>query len=184
MATALTNYLAPDRHYHNLNHINFMLRGLEHYFPSADTAVMRHAILYHDAIYDPLSNINEESSAEAAIYELRVQFGAADLTEIYRLIMLTSHHQPDGLDVPGCVIVDLDLAGLAAPNPAYIATSKAIRKEYHMVSDEQWRAGRVAFLEKFLSRKEIYYTILGGDVWEERARENMQAELRYLEALA
>lgn len=176
----LKNYTDLDRHYHNLTHISHMLEGLRKHFPGYDGTLLRSAILYHDVIYVPGSPDNERASAEVAISELRDKFTDFGLNEIYRLIMLTKDHTTYKVaDGPGHVIIDLDLAGLAGNN--YLKNSVAIRQEFWMVPDEQWREGRKAWLKSFLSRKSIYLTRYGKENWEEPARFNMESELDYLE---
>ncbi len=180
--TQLTHYTDTDRHYHNFTHISHMLEGLRKYFPKYDGVLLRHAILYHDVIYIPGSPDNEKASAEVAISELKDKLTDFALNEIYRLIMLTKNHVTYmEVDGPGRVMIDLDLAGLAGSN--YQQNSIDIRKEFWQATDGQWRAGRVSWLESFLSRDQIYFTNYGKNNWEEPARFNMQAELDYLRSL-
>lgn len=185
MPTALVNYLAPNRYYHNLTHIHHMLEGLTSnlYFgvKYGTDPILRHAILYHDAIYDPFSKINELQSADAAVDELRGWLSEADLLEVHRLIMLTKGHQTALTDHRGAVMIDLDLAGLAGSNYWYNAEN--VRKEYGAITDEQWRIGRIAFLETYLGHDYIFHTDVGRSFWEIKARNNMEQELaKHLDA--
>jgi predicted metal-dependent HD superfamily phosphohydrolase len=180
--SALWNYLGPDRHYHDFFHVGNMLNGRRKYYPDVeDPEVMDFAILYHDVEYDPTSSLNEEDSADIAVLELESALPADRAMEVHRLIIITKHHRPVPGDHAGAVITDLDLAGLAGSN--YLDNSRAIRKEYHMATDEQWRAGRVTWLESFLSRPKIYHTEYGRANWEIKARVNMRNELAYLRGL-
>lgn len=178
--SVLFNYLGPDRHYHDLFHAASMLHGRREFYPDVkDAEEVDYGILYHDAEYNPLASTNEAESADAAVRELEEVLPAPRLMNVHRLIMLTKDHLPEPGDEQGAVIVDLDLAGLAGKN--YFDNSRAIRKEFHMVSDQQWREGRVAWLEKFLDRQDIYHTPHGRMHWELKARSNMWEELEYLQ---
>ena len=54
-------YAEPHRHYHNLNHIGFLLRKFDETGEKSEEIEM--AIWYHDAIYDPKAGDNEAQSA-------------------------------------------------------------------------------------------------------------------------
>ena len=64
-------YAAPDRHYHDLRHIEALL-GLADAYADAivDRDAVEAAIWFHDAIYDTRRNDNEARSAELAIARL------------------------------------------------------------------------------------------------------------------
>ena len=124
MFDVIDQYLEPHRHYHNINHISNMLSNVHVYNLSAVDKIKLHmAILYHDIVYDPESNVNEENSA------------------LY-------------------------------------FTRKLIRKEYHMLSDEDYNVGRSKWIKSMLDKPRIFHTaycIYNG--FEEKARTNLQAEL-------
>jgi predicted metal-dependent HD superfamily phosphohydrolase len=62
-------HTAPDRHYHDLRHVETLLRlAQDHAF--ADREAVEAAIWFHDAIYDTRRQDNEERSAEFAIERL------------------------------------------------------------------------------------------------------------------
>lgn len=137
---------------------------------------LRAAILYHDVEYSPGAWDNEYRSAIVAARECGLQ--GWQNNEVQRLIMLTKDHLTNDEDSLGKIIIDLDLAGLASDE--YESNSKKIRREFYKLSDEEWRAGRVAWLEKFLARPTIYLTDYGKENWETDARFNMVLELNYL----
>ena len=64
-------YNEPHRFYHTLNHIEYVLKQLK------DAELLKHdelflAAIFHDIIYNPKSNTNEEESARA-LREFRKQ---------------------------------------------------------------------------------------------------------------
>lgn len=180
--TSLALYSQPNRHYHNFAHIGHMLKGLGKYFPehAADVA-LRLAITYHDCIYHPGAKDNEFQSASAMLEELWGHYSAGTLLEATRLILVTERHTPREGDTLGAVIADLDLMGLGAWYGTYVENGRKVRAEYGEVPDDQWVAGRRAFLEGMLSRETIFHTELGRELWEATARENMTFELENLE---
>ena len=176
--TALLDYLGDDRHYHTFGHVGGMINGLAFHFPNFNNSLNRHVIAYHDCKYNfgPSEVSNERLSANAARKELAERFSESELDELDRRIMLTVDHElVDENDEHGAVIIDLDLQELGTIY--YRRNSDRIRKEYHMATDEQWREGRIAFLEKFLAKDSIYKTPLGKAQWEVGARHNLQKEL-------
>ena len=65
LARLKARYGEPHRAYHTWTHIEALLAGLAaHSSLVSDATSVGLAILYHDAVYDPLSATNEEDSAE------------------------------------------------------------------------------------------------------------------------
>lgn len=145
---------------------------------ATDKKILTAAITYHDCIYEVGSSNNERLSAIALQEERSKAFYPEDMIEAMRLVLLTIHHTTSVHDTLGSIIIDLDLAGLGTDE--YWSNKDKIRKEYASATDEQWLAGRAAFLTNFLSRDRIYYTEYGQENWEQKARENMNEELRQL----
>ena len=64
-------YTAPDRHYHDLAHIEAMLASARAYHGAlSDPAAVAAAIWFHDAVYDTRRHDNEAKSAELAAARL------------------------------------------------------------------------------------------------------------------
>ncbi len=166
-----SRYCEPQRHYHTIGHIADMLwrgRTLE---LSTEQVL---AIWYHDAIYDPTSSTNEIDSAALAVAELRCAgFTTSSIEAVEQMVLDTLHHKPT-LEASREVI-DLDLASLALPREAYRTNTKAIRREYAHVSDTDFDAGRLAFLERFLERENIFWTDWGHEL-EAAARCNLELD--------
>lgn len=176
-------YTQPHREYHNLMHIEDVLLRIEELEPPAEHELaLALAAWFHDAVYQPGQEDNEDRSAYAA-YDALEQVGADPelIAEVVRLIRLTASHEPEDDDPAGAVLCDADLAILAAASDRYAQYATAIRQEYTHVPDVDFRAGRSEALRSFLDRPTIYRTAYGREHWEAAARANMSREIASLE---
>jgi predicted metal-dependent HD superfamily phosphohydrolase len=178
-------YTAPDRHYHNLEHLGEMFRVAGRLAAhTRDPLAVQLAVWFHDAVYDPRAKDNEGRSAALAGEEL-VALGvpAATVGAVQRLVLATAHLLGEELPAApdAAVIIDADLAILGAADARYRRYAADVRREYGFVPDADYRAGRAAVLRQFLARPRIYHHDVLFEEGEPRARENMTAELRDLE---
>jgi len=164
-------YLEPHRHYHTLGHIQF---GFSEYFKFFDKMepIIFFAWAYHDAVYDPTRDDNEARSAMVFEKDNPVLgFDVEDADKIISLILSTTHTEHTN------IVTDIDLAGLGSPAEQYDENTRLIRVEYNFASDEMWKAGRLAFLKRFLARPQLYFSPQFAGAYTLQARENMQREL-------
>lgn len=176
--TALHEYLNNDRHYHTFEHVGKMFEDLRLYFPEyQQETALKYAILYHDCIYTPGSLYNESESARRAYAETE-HLEESIRNKVNSLIRLTEDHECHDDDELGKVLIDLDLCRLASND--YQMNSILIRKELFIAKDEEWRSGRIKWLNSFLARDSIYLTSLSKSKFEALARNNMENELQYL----
>jgi predicted metal-dependent HD superfamily phosphohydrolase len=178
-------YSAPERHYHNLEHLAEMFRVIERLSGTVENPDALHlAVWFHDAVYDSRAADNEKRSAELAV-DLLGPLGvpASAIERVVQMIWGTAH-TPDGPppSADARVLLDADLAILGAAEGRYARYAADIRKEYAWVPEADYRAGRVAVLEKFLARPRVYHTPLMFEEGEARARANMRAEIAALQA--
>lgn len=181
---ALINaYTAPDRHYHNFAHIADCLSKLDAARDLADDArAVELAIWFHDAVYDPTRPDNELRSAELAAGEL-VKLGEPphSIARVRQLILDTRHLAPPATR-DGRLLVDIDLAGLAAEPHVFDVNTASIRREYAHVPDADYRRGRAEFLRGLADRARIYHTARFFDLYETRARANLARAITLLES--
>lgn len=175
-------YSSSDRYYHTLKHIYHVLKiidNLQAY--TRNLATVQLAAWFHDVIYDTKAQNNEERSADYAcqlLSSLGIPF--SNITPVTRLIINTKNHQAAADDFDSQVLLDADLAILAA-NPVYYREyANAIRQEYAWVSEAEYIVGRKQVLERFLQRQRIYFTTLMFEVAENAARRNLNAEIQCL----
>jgi predicted metal-dependent HD superfamily phosphohydrolase len=177
-------YCEPHRHYHTLDHIAALLALLGgHAYGARDRDALTLAILFHDVVYDPARQDNEQASAALAARRL-VHLGfAPDLVaKVARYILATRHDVPAGSieDTDLALLLDLDLSILAAAHEEYRAYAQAVRREYAFVPDLLYRPGRRRVLEGLLARERIYATDSLSARWEQPARTNLAAEIAEL----
>lgn len=172
-------YAAPNRHYHNLAHIEDCLDRLAQVngLSANEREILSDAIWWHDVVYDATRGDNEELSARLA-----EQHVAADRRcEVGRLIRLTKTHEVAADDRLGAILISIDLSILAAAPERYDEYAGAIRKEFAHVPDEAYRAGRADVLRRFAARAVIYPDNDYARVCDRRARDNLARELALLQ---
>lgn len=182
-ADLLSRYAAPGRAYHDLRHLDEVLRNVDELAAVAqDADAVRLAAWFHDAVYDPAAQDNEERSAhlaETVLTGLRVD--ATRVAEVARLVRVTATHEVAEVDSDAAVLCDADLAILAAGPGRYEQYAAAVRQEYAHVSDADFASGRAAVLRALLAHESLFCTTAARVQWEGTARANVTAELSRLE---
>ena len=177
-------YTAPQRCYHNLEHVAEVFRVAGRLATiTDDTGPLHLAIWFHDAVYDSRAKDNEPRSADLAVDLLGpVGVPASVLERVARLVRATAHRpgDPPPGDRDTSILLDADLAILGAAGERYRRYAADIRREYAWVPDAEYRTGRAAVLEAFLARPRLYWNELIYQEGEARARANMRAELAEL----
>jgi predicted metal-dependent HD superfamily phosphohydrolase len=177
----LAAYQQPDRFYHNAAHIEDCLNWLDLSKSEAERPdEIELALWFHDAVYDSHASDNEERSAAWAVTDLEtVGIDVAVRTRVSDLILATKHKQPP-ISRDAELIVDIDLSILGRDWEAFSAYDRAIAEEYGWVPRDQYRAGRTAVLEGFLSRRTIFQTEFFRVRFEEQAKQNITAAISAL----
>ncbi|CAN5707092.1 hypothetical protein BH11VER1_BH11VER1_12710 [soil metagenome] len=168
-------YADPARAYHNWEHIEACLKGLQNFGElTTQNAV---ALFYHDCVYDTRRSDNEEQSADYMARELQaVGVPEPHIGTIRRLILATRHRESPRLRDEQ-VVVDVDLSILGSGPLDYRRYVDAIRQEYGWVDDASFATGRGAFLEKLLARDHIFSTGQFRLAFEDKAQANIRREL-------
>ncbi len=172
-------YGEPHRAYHDAAHVGLLwLRHLLHGGDAGDRDFAL-ALLFHDAIYDPMAKDNEEASAA-----LLAQLVPGDTAWAQEAIRATADHLAyAGHDCRVMRLLDLDLTPLAELPDIFARNTAFLRREYAAVEDVRWRDGRGAVLARFLEAPAIFRTRLA-PTYEARARDNLTAALAELRAAA
>lgn len=181
MQQLITAYQSPHRHYHTLHHLSECLTLF-----AAVSSLATHsgeveiALWFHDAVYDVRAQDNEAQSAawaEVALTGVGVEPDA--IARIRQLILATCHlscpTEPDQQ-----LLVDIDLAILAAPCSRFMEYETQIRREYDWVPDSIFRDKRQVILQAFLDRDRLYQTPILHESLELSARKNLLAAIAQL----
>ena len=181
----LAAYDASARGYHDVTHLAEVLAHVDLLADEADDleAVVL-AAWFHDAVYDGGADDEERSAAWAEEELPAAGVEPARVTEVARLVRLTSTHRPGPGDHDGQVLSDADLAILAAGPDRYAAYVAGVRAEYSAVPDADFRRGRAAVLRELLAKPELFHTTRARELWERPARANVERELTDLERVS
>ncbi len=176
------HYRHPDRYYHTLHHLADLIDIILKSWPlPSNLDALGLAVFYHDVIHDTAATDNEERSAAFAEQSLEPLGVAPEIiAEVRRLVLLTKCHETAAEDGVGRLLLDADLAILGAGRIRYSAYARAVRQEYYWVPEEQYRAGRMEILQRFLGRERIYFSERLFRRREERARRNLRREIEEL----
>lgn len=167
-------YAEPHRAYHDLTHIAELLRWFDTIADAPgwrDPRAVYDAILFHDAIYDPLA---KHGTNEARSAELATQYGASASSR--DMILLTARHGAivrDDVDADAALFLDSDTAILGAAPAAFDTYDAAIALEYSDVPGDAYRAGRRGFLASMLARPRLFLTDYFHDRLDTAARANL-----------
>lgn len=171
------------RRYHTVDHVVWVLRHVDELVaeePVVDAEAIAAAAFYHDAVYEPASPANERASARLARRDLAELGWPEERCErVSAMIEATATHRSPA-DVDTAVLIDADLAVLAAEPAAYRSYVEGVRSEYRHLDDGEWADGRSDVLQGLLDRDTIFTTDTGRARWESRARANLAAELATL----
>lgn len=177
----IARYREPHRAYHDEAHIAEVLAWFDEVADGPGWERPKEvycAIVWHDAVYEPGAKDNEERSAGlagATAWALGV-----DGSRVAALIRLTARHgQLESVaDADAAHFLDSDMAILGADREAFDRYDANIRREYAMVPDEAFRAGRGAFLRSVLAKPRIFFSEFFHARLDARARDNLTHALQ------
>jgi predicted metal-dependent HD superfamily phosphohydrolase len=93
-----------------------------------------------------------------------------DVSEVERLVPATIDHAAATDDLAAQLLLDADLAILAAAPADYEHHRLAVRAEYAAVPDDAWRTGRAAVLTSRAVRDPLFHTRRARQRWEQAAK--------------
>ena len=166
-------YSESQRHYHTVQHI---VECLEHFHDIkthlTDALSVELAIWFHDVIYNPQANDNEQQSADYMKQVLENVLVAEQMETIYAWILATQAHAPTAnLDL--AYLLDIDLVILAS-NPIRFAEYEGqIQQEYAWVEPSLYAQKRQQVLRHFLEMQPLYQTPLFQKRYEHQAKQNL-----------
>jgi len=172
-------YSGRSRHYHNLTHIKDMLLSFETYSDKIQKPnEILFSIFYHDYVYKSSKKDNELKSAEFALSILPENI-SFDRQLVFDAICATQQHQHNTIEDINWLI-DFDLKILARDWNEYQIYFEQIRKEYRIYPDFLYKPGRAKALKHFLEYDFIFQTDEFRNLYEEKARMNIEREILLL----
>lgn len=175
-------YSSPDRYYHNLTHIQDCLSLFDRTSSlAAHPDEVELGIWFHDAVYDPQRNDNEQKSAdwaEAVIWQSGLGTGIAGRV---RDCILATRHETEAGDHDAQLLVDIDLSILGRDPAVFRQYEENIRREYAWVPEDRFRQERRKILKRFLERPHIYYHGAYREMFEARARQSLEEAIARLD---
>lgn len=175
-------YSHKKRYYHNLTHLENLIQQLEPFKKNLeDLDTVYFSIFYHDIIYNPHKQNNEERSAKVAVTRLKsISVPAAKISRSKKQILATKHVNNHDEDQDSKFFTDADLSILGTDTEIYMDYSQKIRKEYTLYPDFMYNPGRKKVLLHFLELERIFKTKQFYDLYEVKARKNIEEELKLL----
>ena len=149
--TILSMWNESHRSYHNLNHLNDLISQINENkskFSEKEYEKLMLAAIFHDVVYDPSSQTNEEDSANFLI-ECAVDKTNADILDVNQMILDTKTHNSttklsESFNNYDMNIVERDFDQL-------LEWENGISEEYKSYG-EQYKEGRLKFLESLLDK--------------------------------
>lgn len=178
------DYGSENRFFHNIEHVENLLKFFEQRKETInDYDSMRLAAWFHDVVYDAKATDNEKQSAAYA-RKILGELGIPEdvIVKVEELILATFKHENANNDDDCSIFLDGDLSILGGDDAVYDAYAKSIWQEYSQIaSREYYKQRRKQVLENFLKRERIYFTNKMFEKFEDKARKNIEREIKSLE---
>jgi len=150
--TILSMWNESHRSYHNLNHLNDLINQINETksnYSQKEYEKLMLTALFHDIIYDTKSGNNEEDSANF-LMECAIDKSNGDLLEVKQMILDTKTHNSttplsESFNKFDMNIVERDFDQL-------LEWERGISEEYSIYTKEEYKSGRLKFLESLLDK--------------------------------
>lgn len=148
--TILSMWNESHRHYHTLNHLNDLIEQINENkgkFSEKEYEKLMLTALFHDCVYDPISSTNEEDSAKF-LMECVIDKSNSDILDVKQMILDTKTHNSttnlsESFNKFDMSIVERDFDQL-------LEWEKGISEEYSVYPKDQYKMGRIKFLESVM----------------------------------
>lgn len=149
--TILTMWNESHRSYHNLDHLNDLISQINENksnFSEKEYEKLMLVAIFHDVVYDPSSQTNEEDSVKF-LMECSVDANK-DILDVKQMILDTKTHNSttklsESFNKYDMNIVERDFDQL-------LEWEKGISEEHSVYPKEQYKEGRLKFLESLLDK--------------------------------
>ena len=150
--TLLSMWNESHRSYHNLNHLNDLINQINEdksKYSEKDYDTLILTALFHDVVYDPSSDINEEKSAEFFI-ECCVNKTNSDILGIKQMILDTKSHTSSNMLSEAFNSYDMNI--VERNFKELLEWENGISEEFSIYPVEAYKEGRLKFLESLLDK--------------------------------
>lgn len=165
----LALYDQPWRYHHTRKHLEYMKEHTMNFFPyCSKQGILFYAILFHDAVYEPLAKDNEDKSIELLMkYIDDLPLTNDDKDDVISLIRLTKHPHERNMDnelEKAFIDADWHRMGCVHDIDRKYAEwldqyESDIFREFQTVPVEKYVFGRLAFLENAYMKGLITYEV-------------------------
>ena len=171
----LENYTKKWKFYHNLNHVYSFVNLFEKYnkFIKNNKNEFLISIYFHDIIYIPSRNDNEEDSINMfnKFYN-EVKPNNLNKEKAIEFIVETKNHSlSKDYDFELDLFLDMDMQIVADEN--WEDYENKIRKEYCFVDETEYKNKRKQFLQSLVNKNRIFRTQIFYDTYEQIAKNNI-----------
>ena len=150
--TVLSMWNESHRSYHNLNHLNDLISQINENksnFSEKEYEKLMLTAVFHDVVYDPASQTNEEDSAKF-LMKCVVDKNNKDILDVRKMILDTKTHESttnlsESFNNYDMNIVERDFDQL-------LDWEKGISEEFSVYPKAQYKEGRLKFLESLLDK--------------------------------
>jgi pantetheine-phosphate adenylyltransferase len=141
--SVLTRYEEPHRFYHTTEHLLAVISEMDNKNKLDDELFL--AAVYHDAVYDPKANDNEEKSAILFLNDSKnTKLPSIMVKAIEQYILDTKTHSPS--NIKSKILIDADLNILEQPLDKLIEYEQKIFKEFQFVDYLVYKPNRIGVL--------------------------------------
>lgn len=143
----------PHRYYHNEGHLAHLIKEIEQLYNRQEiNEEQRDALLvtayFHDVIYDPTRDDNEERSAE---FFIQMADSHPNTQLVKEMILDTRDHEAKSELSEKFIQLDMQIVANAS-FPQLLDWERKIFKEYQYLDYEIYRQGRLDLLQKFKAK--------------------------------
>ncbi len=175
-------YNEPGRFYHTLGHIECCLGLFEDVEDIANNAdALALSIWFHDAIYEPGANDNEQRSADWFMEITKNNFDDDLRNLVYTHIIATLHCNAEIKDRDSRLMIDIDLSSFGMPWRTFLHDSENVRKELPHLTNDEFYPKQCAFSQSLLEKSRFFQSEYFFEHYEAQARKNLTDYYHYIE---
>ncbi len=169
-----SSYSEPHRYYHTLDHIEHCLSLFDKISSKLQNPeALELAIWYHDVVYRPGAENNEQLSADQFMQTTKSRFHDSLRDTVYQHIMATLHLDSKMSHADTKYMVDIDLSSFGLPWPEFVRDSDNLRREMAYLSDDEYYQRQSTFQQALIDRPRFFKSDYFYQNYEAQAAKNL-----------